>query len=209
MTTTPGAKSRTFCAILGFAALIVTSCATEDVVVATLDQGSTSDAGTSDAGTSDAGTCTNNADCQPTAYCAKDSCAAMTGSCRLRPLLCDANSSPHCGCDGVTYWNDCLRMQSGAAAATNGECAVAATCTNSDATDCPVEGASCARLLPGGPNCPNDTIGACWVLPPDCPTGAAPSERWHTCDAPNNCEDTCAAIRSGTPHQRNFGPGCQ
>ncbi|HEX3849595.1 MAG TPA: hypothetical protein VHW01_01440, partial [Polyangiaceae bacterium] len=78
--------------------LPMTSCATDDIVVATIEQAAPSEP-----------SCTSNADCQPTAYCDKAGCNVSIGSCRLRPLLCDLNSSPRCGCDGVTYWNDCLR----------------------------------------------------------------------------------------------------
>jgi hypothetical protein len=178
--------------------LLATSCATDDVVVATLKPAVPSEP-----------SCASNADCQPTAYCDKAGCTDASGSCRLRPLLCDSNSSPDCGCDGVTYWNDCLRKQSGVASATDGECTTAAaTCISPDASDCPVVGASCARLLPRGPDCSEDTIGACWMLPADCPPVLGSTERWRACSAANACDDTCVAIRSGEPHQREFGPGC-
>ena len=197
------ATTRIFTPLLWlFLQLTGAACGTGDVVVAELDSAS------------NAHPCRMNAECAPTAYCAKATCSDTSGSCLLRPLMCDntdAMAAASCGCDGVTYWNDCLREQSGVAAHTDGECAAsAAMCSSADAAGCPTPGASCARLLPGGPACPADTIGACWVLPPDCPmmmpgTGT----RWLACDGSNSCDDTCAAIRSGMPHRHDFVGGCR
>jgi hypothetical protein len=186
------ALRRAWLALSLFANLALTSCATDDVRVATLQS------------------CTANEECPATDFCAKASCGDSEGSCQLRPVLCDATSGTSCGCDGVTYWNDCLRMQRGIAASTTGQCFDnAKTCASVDAAECQsaASGASCGRLLaggPGGPACPADTPGVCWVLPADCGGLGPGEERWQACDGSNVCDDMCAAIRSGIPHRRGF-----
>ena len=59
-------------------------------------------------------------------FCAKDSCDALTGHCERQPGFCENDLAPSCGCNGVTYWNDCLRKQHAIAAATPGEGELAA-----------------------------------------------------------------------------------
>jgi hypothetical protein len=186
------ALCRAWPALLLFANLALTSCATDDVRVATLQS------------------CTTNEECLPTDFCAKASCGDTEGSCELRPVLCGSTNDSSCGCDGVTYWSDCLRMQRGIAASTPGQCFDnAKTCASVDAAECQsaASGASCGRLVaggPGGPACPADTPGVCWVLPPDCGGLGPGDERWQACDGSNVCNDMCAAIRSGIPHRRGF-----
>ena len=190
------ALRRAWSAFLLFANLAPSSCATDDVRVALLQR------------------CTTNGDCLATDFCAKASCGDSEGSCQLRPALCDessdTSSDTSCGCDGVTYWDDCLRMQRGIAASMAGECFDnAKTCATADAAECQsvATGASCGRLLaggPGGPACPADTPGVCWVLPPECAGLGPGDERWQACDGSNVCNSMCAAIRSGIPHRRGF-----
>ena len=49
-----------------------------------------------------------------------------SGTCVLRPSLCMPLWAPVCGCDGVTYGNDCERLAAGAALDHEGECAAPA-----------------------------------------------------------------------------------
>jgi hypothetical protein len=188
--------------VLGSLAL-APGCGTDDVIVATLPAEVEADAGAG----ADSG-CSTNDDCQPAEFCARTSCNEAYGTCEVRPLLCDDQQGPSCGCDGVSYWNDCLRMQYGATASQSGSCSTgAASCMDQNALDCPVIGAACAKLLPPGVACPPDTLGACWVLPVECPQMDLP-DRWNACDDRMDCEDTCQAIRSGQPHRHDVTRQC-
>jgi hypothetical protein len=185
---------------LACAWLLVSSCATEEVLVATLP---------SDAGLTDVTDCVSNDDCLPTAFCARAGCEDARGLCELRPVFCDDQGPPTCGCDGVSYFNDCLRMQYGASASAPLEsCRRApAACTDENGRDCPVDGAACAKLLPPDLACEESTQGACWVLPAQCPE-FGPPDRWMACDDPTDCLDTCGAIRTGRPYRHDVMRQC-
>jgi hypothetical protein len=151
--------------------------------------------------------CTTLTDCPTNFTCAKIDCAQPTGLCQPQPIFCDPSVLPVCGCDGVTYWNDCIRQQNGVPASVLNQCTVnAATCTT--AADCKVPGASCARLSPVGgmQSCGPPGLGTCWVTPPDCTTTPA-APMWIPCQASNPgqvtrsaCVNTCDAIRSEQQH---------
>jgi hypothetical protein len=131
--------------------------------------------------------CTSNADCAAFDFCERLDCDDPAGRCARRPALCEAVPRPVCGCNGVTYFNDCYRRAHGATAAEENECAVGASCDA--ATACP-DGASCARLVPA---CGLDTSrGRCWWGPAACPGVAA----FVPCGG-GNCTDVCTAIRQG------------
>lgn len=177
------------------------ACSTQDIVVATLED---------DGGPRGDGTCLSNADCKDGEFCEKPAgCAANArGGCQRPPIYCDDTYNPSCGCDGVTYWNDCWRQQNGISVDfLMGECIVAAaTCTDPMGADCPVQYASCAKLLINE-RCDQNVPGTCWFLPYDCPD-AGPSATWTDCTPPGACDDTCNAIRSGTPHLQRHSATC-
>jgi hypothetical protein len=149
--------------------------------------------------------CASDLECRKDDYCAKASCTAIEGVCERRPATCPDDGAPVCGCDGITYWNDCLRRQVGVAAATQGACppGVAAACGGPMNAPCANPKASCARLLPPGP-CPPDVKGACWIMPATC---APAPPAWIPCGPQTQCVDTCSAIRSGMP-AREPPQGC-
>lgn len=185
------------------------ACAEHDVVVAEVaapgDGGEDGEAGDSaDAqplAESGAPSCNTSEDCEPNAYCSRAACSDPTGTCILRPIVCDAGYDPHCGCDAVTYWNDCLRQRAGTTGATSGQCSVDPAPCGGPAPPCPVPGASCAHLVPPNGPCPQQFPGVCWLLPDTCPAGVPPGA-WVQCgSAPPVCTDTCTAILSGAPSQ--------
>ena len=181
--------------------LLSTSCAVEEIVAATSERHE------------DGGRhpqphpCMSNADCRLDEFCSKATCEAAQGDCARRPAFCDASPNPFCGCDGITYFNDCWRETRGIAAATRGECevGVALSCGGAARATCPPE-SFCAEVVPGpADTCPADATGDCWVLPPVCGS-MDPINRWMPCGPPAPCVDTCTAFRSGIPHWR--APGC-
>jgi hypothetical protein len=171
--------------------------------------GSLAGGGATGGGSGQAGACEDmichgNPDCPPNWLCNKAACQDMTGICEPRPVCLDSAPAPVCGCNHVTYWNDCLRMQAGIAASTIGECG-AGTHPCYMNGDCP-PGASCSHLLPpmtacGGPLTP----GTCWVTPSDCSATGDP-RIWAPCAPPGSsggsgpCVSTCKAVQSGHPH---------
>jgi hypothetical protein len=67
--------------------------------------------------------CTVNADCGPLEFCSKaqGDCGGA-GVCSLLPEICPSIFDPVCGCDNVTYSNECVAAGSGQNVAFLGEC---------------------------------------------------------------------------------------
>jgi Kazal-type serine protease inhibitor domain len=179
--------------IRSVACLLLLSCATEEIVVATREApppGTTS--------------CQDSSTCSATEVCAKRACDAP-GFCELRPTTCTDALLPVCGCDGVTYFNDCLRAAAGVARLKEGECGRESKLCGGPAGDCAV-GESCAHLFPAGPDCHDPRgPGVCWGLPSRCGPPAAGGDFWHRCGGvpPGGpCVSLCDAIRSAEPHER-------
>lgn len=169
------------------------ACSEETIVLATV---AADDAGVRP----NAQRCSRNEECPPDAYCDKATCDAPAGTCRRRPTLCAPEERATCGCNGITYLNDCLRRAAGISAAELGECdATALRC--SAATACP-EGAMCALLAPTRDTCTPEMPGVCWVVPSICPPPQSP-DRWEACmPGGPRCVGTCDAIQQGTPFHR-------
>ncbi len=60
-----------------------------------------------------------------------------SGTCVPRPDFCSGIYDPVCGCDGVTYGNDCERLRAGAEFDHAGECGTVSTCGGSGGIPCP------------------------------------------------------------------------
>lgn len=141
--------------------------------------------------------CNDKADCMPGWMCEKKDCSAAPGVCVPWPPDCIPIYNPVCGCDGVTYWNDCLRLRAGTPLAGPDICRAGA-CTCEVGADCNVPYASCSHLLPPGEMCGHG-MGNCWVLPPLCPFPPPGAKMWRECKPPDQggtgaCMDMCAAI---------------
>jgi len=193
------------------AAVVSASCADEQIVLATLPPAF--DGGMPN----DGRRCVEDKECTTKEFCERVACGDVAGTCQDAPVVCEEEGRPVCGCDGVTYWNDCLRRSSGITSATPGECGYnARICRHGgkgggppgDPDACPA-GTFCARLLslpgdvPPPPDfCGPDAPGTCWALPVVCPDRAGP-DRWLACGATQAvCTTTCDAIRSGAPYGR-------
>lgn len=175
--------------------------------------------------------CHDDNDCPDAWSCEKSSCSASVGSCIPHPVCFDVAPDPVCGCDGITYWNDCLRKQVGPSASTRGECGIdARRCW--ERRDCGGENTECGLLVlptdtckpwPDGPHGPDpdppgppdgrEPYGTCWAIPDHCDASLDPL-RWTPCDGmdpgpqTSECTDTCGALRSGWPHIKNVSGTC-
>jgi hypothetical protein len=121
--------------------------------------------------------CSSSDDCiDRDHFCARQRCEDARGRCEPRPTVCAPTlQEPVCGCDGLSYFNNCVRRINGVTAATPGEC------DSQDANTwlcgppllgppCPAN-ARCARLKPApdpsGLPCELDIVttpGKCWVM---------------------------------------------
>jgi hypothetical protein len=163
-------------------------------------------AGTGGTGGVNGKPCASRSECPPNWLCEKENCGAAMGECQPPPpVFCPDEPKPVCGCNGVTYWNDCIRRQFGMQRQGEGECSLTA-CACEVASDCMAPFASCARLVQGGETCHDAGAGACWVLPPQCRPIQGEYPIWQECHPPDAppppCLDTCRAIASGRPHVR-------
>ena len=96
--------------------------------------------------------------------------ADLFGQCVPRPEVCPEIFAPVCGCDGVTYDNDCVRLSAGVQKASNGPC---------EPTQCGgIAGIPCDDSevceLPAGECESADLFGQCVPRPEVCPEIFAP-----------------------------------
>ena len=122
--------------------------------------------------------CAVPGDCPSGTFCLKTTCGDPAGTCELFPAQCDDVDKPVCGCDGITYLDDCLRKAAGVSASTPGPCRLdhAVSCGGFGNVQCPTD-TFCARIAGKNGPCGTDILGSCWVLPAVCPTSASSTSR--------------------------------
>jgi hypothetical protein len=181
------------------------SCAPEDIVAAR----HVSDAGGGQDSSTQA-SCATNQDCHADEFCSKKGCADERGSCEAMPQTCPYEFQPACGCDGLSYFSDCLRRKYGIFSSTSGECSeTALSCGIPNGATCPSK-SYCARLVPStnrhdgeDPQCSSEELhGRCWVLPTSCGPLSSGGDLWNSCDGSASCVDTCSAIQSESKYLR-------
>jgi hypothetical protein len=109
--------------------------------------------------------CGRNEECPEGAFCeceSDDACAPSV--CVAMPEGCDDVSEPVCGCDGVTYDNDCGRQAAGTCKVSDGPCPPQ-SCGGIQGLTCP-EGQSCDIIA--GACGTDDAPGTCADLHDDC-----------------------------------------
>jgi hypothetical protein len=181
--------------LLALAGHAAAGCGDETVVLATIPD--------VDAYVAAPSRCVQTSDCPGGSFCDLGACDQPAGTCEPFPVQCDDDARPVCGCDGITYFNDCLRRAAGVPGSRGGECGPFGLHCGGAAPPCP-SGAACARLLgfPLPQGCPADPVGTCWVVPAAC-SDAGASNRWDDCTGGARCVSTCDAIRSGGSYVRS------
>lgn len=101
-------------------------------------------------------------------YAVEDMCGAgdQAGICQPIPQGCPENWAPVCGCDGVTYGNDCDANANGVSILHEGSCdQPVGSCGGLDDVTCP-DGQYCSF---DGCNVEHGTVGTCLEIPQGCP----------------------------------------
>jgi hypothetical protein len=164
------------------------------------------------------GGCTSKNDCAPQETCSFTGCGSKRGTCVPLPSTCygEPSKTEICGCDGFKYFNDCLRLHSGATL--DSTCGALHTCDANLA--CPAlngEPTYCSRVAAGRTMCgrPSQQERACYVMPSVCPPYQE-TDYYSSCDAfPTGngssaefCFSLCDAIKSSAPLWRTSLTRC-
>jgi hypothetical protein len=88
--------------------------------------------------------------CPSGSVCVPDTCNNGMGTCVSPQTTCVGNYAPVCGCDGVSYFNDCLRQSAGVQVAAPESCVFGAVQQRTCDKGCPKSGAgvsACAAIV--------------------------------------------------------------
>lgn len=138
--------------------------------------------------------CIDDAECGDDFYCERPgtSCTHW-GECTPRPEVCAEVYDPVCGCDDVTYDNECEAQMAGTSVASEGPCQ--ATCGGflglpcDDHTQCVDDPDDDCDPTQGGADCPGICIGFCGGI------AGFPCDPGYTCvDDPS---DDCDPAKGG------------
>lgn len=120
--------------------------------------------------------------------CPSDATVALAGQCVPKPDACPEIFRPVCGCDGVTYDNDCFRRAAGVTKAHDGPCEEPpARCR--DNADCADASLFCAK-----PTGACEEGGACKERPRICPLVVDPVCGCDGTTYGNACEAAAAGV---------------
>jgi hypothetical protein len=186
-------------AVLGLALTaalqLLASCADESIPLALIPP---------DAGSGPLTPCAESDACAPGMYCEKAQCDDRSGLCQFIRSDCTGPQTV-CGCDGFTYYNDCLRQLALTSLRAPEQCQqFAKRCSAPEGIEGPCPpGSYCSLVVPPHVDC-NRAEGVCWVLPDECPASTG-WPMWDLCGGgpPCNgsftCLDSCNAIRCSAP----------
>jgi hypothetical protein len=117
---------------------------------------------------------TAGATCEDDEYCQADEIGACgtnaAGTCRDIPEACSDRDEPVCGCNGITYDNDCEAAAAGVNVDSEGACDEDLSCGGSSTNTCD-DGSFC-KADEG--DCTEDAAGTCTEQPEACPAVFAP-----------------------------------
>jgi hypothetical protein len=149
--------------------------------------------------------CRTSSTCGPGAYCEFPRCGVPTGICQPKPQSCSWDFLPVCGCDGHTYFNDCLRRIKEVPKVGAGECPAPESCDDGSGHSSCRDGAQCVKLSLAS-DCSSVLQLHCWMMPDgECSLDTVDSATWRACPGPgahstgtqSGCVGTCDAYRSG------------